>query len=382
MTSVIIPITDLKKQYESIRNEIDSAISRVIHSSQFILGPEVELFEGELAHYCGTHFAIGVASGTDALLLALIGCGIKPGDEVITTPFSFTASAEAIIHCGARPVFVDIDPGTYNINVSQIEAKITSHTKAILPVHLYGQSADMDPIIDIANRHGLRVVEDCAQALGTTYQGRKAGSIGDAGCLSFFPSKNLGAYGDGGAVITNDAEIAHTIDLLRKHGAEKRYQHKIIGFNSRLDSIQAAILRVKLRRLDTWLKSRREIASLYNRLLSKIDGLAIPFVADYGTHSFNYYTLRLSHDHLQREKLRKHLEANGIQTAVYYPLSLHLQEAYRYLGYKHGDLPASELAQKQVLSLPIYPELEAEKVKIIAQAVSDSINKMQSVSTK
>jgi dTDP-4-amino-4,6-dideoxygalactose transaminase len=365
-----IPLTDLKAQYRSIRKEIDAAIQRVVRGGRFILGPEVKAFEEEMAAYCGTRFAIGVASGTDALHLALLACGIKPGGEVITTPFTFIATAEAITRCNATPVFVDIDPKTYNLNPEQIEDKITPSTKALIPVHIYGQPANMAPILGVGKRHNLKIIEDCAQALGAEYQGEKTGSIGDTGCLSFFPAKSLGAYGDGGMVVTNDPGIAEIVDILRKHGSKTSYYHLLPGFNSRLDAMQAAILRVKLKHLDEWNALRRRLASLYTRLLSQINGIEPPYIEDHSKPSGNYYTIRLKDPRLNRDELRKHLDAKGIQTAVYYPLSLHLQEAYKSLGYKPGDFPQSEQAQEQVLSLPMYPELSREQVEEVAAAIS------------
>lgn len=364
-----IPLTDLKAQYSSIKEEIDTAISRVIKQGQFILGPEVEALEEEVASYCGTKFAIGVASGTDALHLALLGCGVRPGDEVITTPFTFIATAEAITQCGAIPVFADIDPRTYNIDPAQIEPKISPKTRAIILVHLYGQPADMEPILQIGKKHNLKVVEDCAQALGAEYKGKKVGSLADAGCLSFFPAKNLGAYGDGGMVVTNDRQIAEVVGMLRKHGSKVAYYHLLPGFNSRLDALQAAILRVKLKHLDNWNRLRREKAALYTQLLSQIDGIEPPYIERHSISSANYYTIRLKNSHIKRNELRKYLESKGTSTAVYYPLSLHLQEVYKPLGYKPGDFPDSEQAQEQVLSLPMYPELSQEQIEEVVSEV-------------
>lgn len=367
---MVIPLTDLKAQYRSIKEEVDAAIQRVVQQGQFILGPEVRAFEEEMAAYCGTRFAVGVASGTDALHLALLASGTKPGNEVITTPFTFIATAEAITQCNATPVFADIDPRTYNLNPEQIEDKITPRTRAIIPVHLYGQPANMEPILGISKKHNLTIIEDCAQALGAEYRGKKVGSIGDAGCLSFFPAKNLGAYGDGGMVVTNDTKIAEVVDILRKHGARTSYYHLLPGFNSRLDTIQAAILRVKLKHLDEWNELRRSRANLYDQLLSQIDGIEPPCVGEHSRPSVNYYTIRLKDSRLNRDELRKHLETKGIQTAVYYPLSLHLQEVYESLGYKPGDFPQSELAQEQVLSLPMYPELSQRQIEEVVSAIS------------
>lgn len=366
-----IPLVDLKAQLNPIRDEIEVAIQRVLQQGQFILGPDVGILEQEVAAYCGTRFAVGVASGTDALHLSLLACGIKPGDEVITTPFTFIATVEVITHCGATPVFVDIDPGNYNIDPGKIEAKITPVTRAILPVHLYGQAADMGPILELARKYNLKVIEDCAQALGTEYQGRRVGSIGNAGCLSFFPTKNLGAYGDGGMVVTNELEIAETIRILRAHGVHKSYDYLRPGFNSRLDTLQAAVLRVKLRQLDRWITLRREKAALYSQLLSGLDGIEPPLAGAFGNHSFNYYTIRLKKAALNRNKLRKHLELRGIQAMVYYPLSLHLQEAFSHLGYQPGDFPESEQAQEQVLSLPVYPELSEGQIREVVAGIRE-----------
>jgi dTDP-4-amino-4,6-dideoxygalactose transaminase len=391
-----IPLVDLKAQYDSIKDELDTVIHRVVQSGQFILGPEVKAFEEEMAAYCGTKYAVGVASGTDALHLALLACGIKNGNEVITTPFTFIATAESIAKCGATPVFVDIDPKTYNIDPEKIEQylqskQITGHqspgsplperertkvrVKAILPVHLYGQPADMEHILNVARKHNLKVIEDCAQALGAEYKGKKVGSLGDAGCLSFFPSKVLGAYGDGGMVITNDPEIAETVRILRVHGSKTTYQHFMHGFNSRLDALQAAILRVKLRHLDRWNELRRSKAALYTGLLSRVDSIEPPYFEKNCQSSCNYYTIRLKDARLNRDGLRKHLESKGIQTMVYYPLSLHLQDVYKYLGYSPGEFPESERAQEEVLTLPIYPELRDEQIEEVASEIKKFVEK-------
>jgi dTDP-4-amino-4,6-dideoxygalactose transaminase len=393
MSSVTgIPLVDLKAQYNSIKDEIDKPIQEVIQSGQFILGPEVEALEEEIAAYLGVKYAVGVASGTEALQLALLACDIKPGDEVITTPFTFIATAEAITQCGATPVFVDIDPKTYNIDPRKlaellstksplprrerikVRVNSTNRLKAILPVHLYGQPADMDPILELAKKYNLTVVEDCAQALGAEYKGKKAGSIGNAGCLSFFPSKVLGAYGDGGMVVTNSLEIAEKVKMLRNHGCKEKYYHLIPGFNSRLDSLQAAILRVKLRHLDEWIEMRCRKAFLYSELLKSIAEIEPPYVAPSSYHIFNYYTIRLNNSKLNRNKLREYFSSQDIATAVYYPLSLHLQEVYKPLGYKLGDFPESERAQEEVLSLPLYPELGEEQVERIVTKVRNFSN--------
>jgi dTDP-4-amino-4,6-dideoxygalactose transaminase len=384
------PLVDLKAQYDTIKEEIDAAIHRVVRSGQFILGSEVKAFEDEMAAYCGTRYAVGVASGTDALHLALLACGIKAGDEVITTPFTFIATAESIAKCGAKPVFVDIDPKTYNIDPEKIEqylqsSQITSpqspdsplperertklRVKAILPVHLYGQPAAMERILELARKHNLKVIEDCAQALGAEYKGKKVGSLGDAGCLSFFPSKVLGAYGDGGMVVTSNPEIAETVRILRVHGSNTTYQHVMHGFNSRLDALQAAILRVKLEHLDRWNELRRSKAALYTRLLRRVDGIEPPYFEENCKSSCNYYTVRIKHSRLGRDGLRKHLESKGIQTMVYYPLSLHLQEVYKYLKHKSGDFRQSEQVQGQVLTLPMYPELSEEQIEEVVEEI-------------
>jgi len=382
-----IPMADLRAQYLAIKDEIDAAVKRVIENSQFILGPEVEAFEKEMAVYCGTSFAVGVASGTEALQLALLACGIGPGDEVITTPFTFIATAEAITRCGAVPVFVDIDPVTCNIDPKLIEAGITSQTRCILPVHLYGHPADMDPLMELAKKHNLKVIEDCAQALGAKYTSHQSsptthviaseakqsnvGSIGDAGCLSFFPSKVLGAYGDGGMVVTDNAQVADKLKMLRNHGAKQKYYHLVPGFNSRLDGLQAAILRVKLKYLDGWINARREIAALYAKYLGNIDGVAVPQESTGCYHCYNYYTIRLADGRLNREALQKHLTSRGISSMVYYPVSLHLQAVYAALGGKKSDFPVSERAQDEVLSLPIYPEMIEKQVEEVAAAVKE-----------
>lgn len=393
-----IPMADLKAQYLSIRDEIDAAVQRVIENSQFILGPEVDAFEKEMAVYCGVGHAVGVASGTEALQLALLACGIGPGDEVITTPFTFIATAEAITQVGAIPVFVDIDPVTYNIDPDLIEAKITPRTKCILPVHLYGEPAGMDAIMASSQKHNLKVIEDCAQALGAKYtspavgahlqvrpqppviashevarqsnpHSAKVGSLGHAGCLSFFPSKTLGAYGDGGMVVTNDPQTAENLKMLRNHGAKQKYYHLVPGFNSRLDGLQAAILRVKLRYLDKWIEQRRRVAGLYAKHLGKIPHIALPHQSEGNYHCFNYYTIRLTDPKINREALQKGLNAKGIGSMIYYPVSLHLQAVYASQGGKKGDFPHSERAQEEVLSLPIYPEMTEEQVAEVATAI-------------
>jgi dTDP-4-amino-4,6-dideoxygalactose transaminase len=364
-----VPLLDLKAQYQSIKPEIDAAIAEVLSSQHFILGPEVKALEEEIARYCETKFAVGVASGTDAILLALAACGIKEGDEVITTPFTFVATADTITLLKAVPVFVDIDPATFNIDPALIEAKITSRTKAIMPVHLYGQAADMDPINEIARQRNLVVIEDNAQAIGATYRGKKTGSIGDVGCLSFFPSKNLGGYGDGGMVVTSDEKMAERIRVLRGHGAKKKYFSEEQGYNSRLDAIQAAILRVKLTHLDQWVAGRRANARRYTALLADVKGVTPPPEADYGTHAYHQYTIRVA----QRDAVQGFLKEQGIGTMIYYPTPLHLQPMFAICGYKARDLPHSESAAREVLSLPMYPELTEEQIHHVVQALSSAL---------
>ena len=356
----MIPILDLKAQYASIEKEIDKAIKRVLQSGQFILGPEVEALEKEVATVCGCKYGIGVASGTDALRLTLAALEIGPGDEVITTPFTFIATASCILHCGAKPVFVDIDPRTFNIDPDKIEKAITKKTKAIIPVHLYGQPAEMDKIMAIARTYNLYVIEDAAQAIGAKYKGKPVGQFGIAGCLSFFPTKNLGAYGDGGMVVTNDADLAERIDILRKHGSKKKYHAELLGFNSRLDEIQAAILRVKLRYLDKWTEARRQIACRYNEGLKNLP-IITPFESQGVYHIYHQYTIRSK----ERDKLISFLKESGITTLVYYPVPIHLQKLFSFLGYREGDFIEAENASDEVLSLPMYPELSVEQQDII-----------------
>jgi dTDP-4-amino-4,6-dideoxygalactose transaminase len=357
----MIPILDLKPQYESIKDEIDAAIAGVLESGQFILGPAVRDLEQKVAAYCGCKYGVGVASGTDALRLTLTALGIGPGDEVITTPFTFIATANTISHCGARPVFVDIDPRTYNIDPPAIEAAITERTKAIVAVHLYGQPADMDPIMELAGAHGLYVIEDAAQAIGARYKGWRVGSIGHVGCLSFYPTKNLGAYGDGGMVVTNDAALAEKVDVLRRQGSKKKYQAEVLGFNSRLDTLQAAILGVKLKYLDGWNEARRRVAQRYNDLLAGLP-VTSPYESPDAYHVYHQYTIRAP----QRDALAAYLKERGVGTMIYYPVPLHRQELYASLGYSEGSLPVSEVASREVLSLPMYPELtEAQQTSIV-----------------
>jgi dTDP-4-amino-4,6-dideoxygalactose transaminase len=371
---MMIPILDLKAQYESIKDEIDAAIAEVLESTQFILGPAVRELEQRVATYCGCEYGVGVASGTDALRLTLMALGTGPGpfgtaqdkDEVITTPFTFIATANTISHCGARPVFVDIDPRTYNIDPPAIKVAITERTKAIVPVHLYGQPADMNPIMELAGAHGLYVIEDTAQAIGARYKGQRVGSIGHVGCLSFYPTKNLGAYGDGGMVVTNDAALAEKVDILRRQGGKKKYHAEVLGFNSRLDTVQAAILGVKFKYLDEWNEARRQVAQRYNELLTGLP-VTTPYESPDVYHVYHQYTIQAE----QRDDLAAYLKERGIGTMIYYPVPLHIQRLYASLGYGEGSLPESEAASREVLSLPMYPELTEAQQVAVARAMRE-----------
>ena len=362
----MIPFVDLKAQYDSIKDEIDNTIQNVINNTSFIMGEELKKFEEEFAWFCDVKYAIGVANGSDALILALRACGIGKGDEVITVPHTFISTAEAISNVGGKVVFVDIEPKTYTIDVSEIEEKINKKTKAIIPVHLYGQPADMDPIMELARKYNLKVIEDAAQAHGAEYKGEKVGSIGDVGCFSFYPGKNLGAYGDAGMVITNNERIAEKIKLLRNHGRiSKKYEHDIEGYSSRLDNLQAAILRVKLRHLNKWNDMRRKNAKRYNKLLSEMDDIIVPYEADYSKHVYHLYVIRAE----GRDKLRGELKSKGIATGIHYPIPLHLQPAYIYLGHKRGDFPVTEKASQEILSLPMFAELSEDQIVEIVKLI-------------
>jgi len=372
----VILLTDLKIQYQAIKKEIDKAVDDVFNNGGFILGKAVGLLEEEMTMYYGVKYGIGVNSGSDALILSLLACGVKDDDEVITTPFTFVATAEAILRIGAKPVFVDIDEQTFNIDPNKLETKITDKTTAIIVVHLYGQSCDMDRIIQIAKKYNLKVIEDCAQAFGTEYRNnhrsKKVGSIGDAACLSFFPSKILGGCGDAGMVITNNFNIAQKIYILRNHGCKTKYHQQLCGFNSRLDTIQAAILRVKLRYIKDWIAQRQHNAAFYTELLSQLkEKLLTPYIPPYSYHVFNYYTIRVKGGKKVRDALRLYLEKNNIGCDVYYPLSLHLQQAYKYLGYKKGNLRVSERLQNEVLSLPMFPELKEKEILYVVKKIKE-----------
>jgi len=361
-----IPLVDLKAQYHSIKAEIDAATARIFENSSFILGAEVEAFERDFAHYCGVKHAIGVSSGTDALQLALLGYGIGEGDEVITTSFTFIATAAAISHVGAKPVLVDIDPRTYNIDPAKIEAAITPRTKAILPVHLYGQPAQMTPILEIAGRYGLRVIEDACQAHGATYFGRKTGGLGDVACFSFYPSKNLGGAGDGGMLTTNDDAFAEWARKVRDHGRTGKYVHGLIGFTYRLDALQAAILRIKLAHLDAWNEARRRHAATYNELLAST-GVVLPQEAEGCRSVYHVYVIRTP----QRDELLAHLQRRGIGASVHYTLPIHLQPAYAALGLPKGAFPVAEACAESVISLPMYAELTRDQIEEVVEAIKE-----------
>lgn len=363
-----IPFLDLKAQYRSIKPEIDAAVLRVLEEGQFALGPAVSRFEQAFATYCGTREAVGVNSGTSALHLALLAAGVQRGDEVITVPFTFVATVAAIEYAGARPVFVDVEDEYYTLDPSRLEAAVTPRTKAIVPVHLYGQPADMDPILEIAARRGVTVIEDACQAHGAEYRGRRCGSLGTLGCFSFYPTKNLGAYGEGGAVVTNDPARASRIRLLRSWGEETRYTHAARGFNYRMDGIQGAVLDVKLRHLDAWTEARRAHAASYARCL-RDTAASVPRVRGRVRHVFHAYVVRVP----QRDAVRARLSEAGVQTAVHYPIPLHLQPAYRDLGYAPGDCPVAERLGGEVLSLPMFPELTERQIEIVAGIIRAAV---------
>jgi len=362
-------MVDLKIQYEAIQDEINKAVLGVLQSTHFILGPHNKALEEEVAAYHRVKHAVAVASGTDALHLALLAAGIKRGDEVITSPFTFIATAEAISYVGAIPVFVDIEPDTFNMDVTKIEAKITKKTKAIIPVHLYGHPVDMDGLMQIAKKHNLRVVEDCAQSFGAEFKNKKTGAFGDIGCFSFFPSKNLGCYGDGGMVVTDDSKLAEHMLSLRNHGSRVRYYHDEIGYNSRLDEIQAAILRIKFKHIDEYNAKRNANAALYAKYLS-VPGIQTPREENGSKHVFHQYTIRVKN----RDAVKKKLDDGNVTSSmIYYPVPLHLQTAYKDLGMKQGSLPMAEQAALEVLSLPMYPELTEEQIKQAAEAVKKAL---------
>lgn len=363
-----IPLVDLKAQYQSIKADIDAAVARVFENASYILGAEVETFERHFAHYCDTQHAIGVSSGTAALQLSLLACDIGKGDEVITTPFTFIATAAAISHVGAKPVFVDVDPRTYNIDPAKIEVAITLRTKAIMPVHLYGQPAEMDPIIEIARRHNLCIIEDACQAVGATYHGRKAGSLGDLACFSFYPPKNLGAAGDGGMVVTNDDELTDRIRKMRDHGRTSHYAHGLVGFTYRLDALQAAVLDVKLEHLDEWNEARRRHARTYDELLASTD-LVLPYEAEGCRAVYHIYAVRTP----RRDDVLAQLRAAGIGASIHYPLPVHRQPAYAHLGLGEGSYPIAETSMRSVLSLPIYPEITQQQIEQVVGTLAECV---------
>jgi len=362
-----IPFLDLKAHHQSIRSELDSAIRDVIDSGAFAGGPFVEQFERDFAQFCGAPYAVGVGNGTDALWFALLGLGIGSGDEVITVPMTFIATAEAISFCGATPVFVDIEPETYTMDPARLERAITPRTKAIIPVHLYGQTADMDPILEIAKRHQLHVIEDACQAHGAEYKGKKAGSIGIAGCFSFYPGKNLGAFGEAGAVVTSDERLKSAMQMLRDHGQERKYHHAVVGWNGRMDGIQGAVLQVKLKRLAATNHARRRHARLYNELLTSFHKVTTPTEAKDRTHVYHVYAVRMS----DRDRVMKSLSDHGVGCGVHYPIPIHLQPAYESLGYKAGDFPVTEKCAQEFLSLPMFPEMTDVQVKHVVKALSE-----------
>lgn len=379
-----VPFFDAKRQFEQLRPQLLEAAERVLASGRYILGEEVQRFEEEVAEYLGAKYAIGVASGTDALWLSLKALDVGPGDYVLTTPFTFFATASAILNTGALPVFADIDPETYNLAPEKVEEALAGknpvwqrlgiepeRVKVLLPVHLYGLPADMEALMDLAGRYGLGVVEDTAQALGATYQGKKVGTIGDLGAFSFFPTKNLGAFGDGGLVATNDEELARKVRMLRAHGSRQKYYHEMIGTNSRLDALQAALLRVKLGYLDRWIARRREIARRYTEAFGSVKGLVVPVEPEECVHTYHQYTVRVLGG--RRDDLRVGLQERGVGTMVYYPTPVHLQPALGKLGYREGDFPEAERASGEVLSLPVFPELTGEEVEVVIKEGQDAV---------
>jgi len=365
-----VPFVDLQAQYRSIKAEVDAAIQRVLDTSAFILGREVEAFERAFAEYVGAGECVGVSNGTAAIQLALQACGVGPGDEVIVPANTFFATAEAVSTAGATPVFVDCDPVTYNLDPNKIEEVITERTRAVIPVHLYGQPADLDAVFEAAERHNLLVFEDAAQAHGARYKGGRVGARGVAGCFSFYPGKNLGAYGEGGAVVTNDPEVARRLRMLRDHGSEQKYRHELVGYNFRLEGIQGAVLNVKLKHLDDWNALRRQHAARYRELLAPLadsGALALPFEADYAEHVYHLFVIQTE----ERDSLQRYLSAAGVQTGIHYPVPVHLQPAYAALSHREGDFPNAEAQAQRVLSLPMFAELNGHQLKYVADALAD-----------
>ncbi len=370
----MIPIVDLKAQYQSIKGEVDAAVAKVLESGRYILGEEVDSFEREFARFCGSSQAVAVNSGTSALHLSLLAAGIGPGDEVVTVSFTFIATAAAIRYTGAVPVFVDIEPKSFTMDVTKLEEVITPKTKAILPVHLYGQAADMDPILEIARQHGLTVIEDAAQAHGAEYKGRRVGGLGDLGCFSFYPSKNLGAYGEGGIVVTGNTKYVDVLRMLRDWGQGQKYVHELKGFNCRMDGIQGAILGVKLRHLEEWTESRRTHARRYDELLADTP-VTVPVEMPSNRHVYHVYAIRTPH----RDALHEALSAKKIQTGIHYPIPIHMQPAHADLGYTRGDFPVSEQAAIEVLSLPLFPEMPESAPGKVTEALVGALVKLSSV---
>lgn len=367
--AVQIPLVDLQIQYEAIKHEVMAAFEEVLEGMQLFLGPQLHAFEEEFAAYCSSRYGVGVASGTDALALALRACGIGPGDEVITVANTFIATVEAIALVGATPVFVDVDPVTYTMDWQQLEAVLTPRTRALLPVHLYGHPAEMQPLLDFARAHGLQLIEDASQAHGTTYQGQRVGSFGDIGCFSLYYSKSLGAYGEAGICVTDNEELAERLRMLRDHGSRIRYQHELLGVNGRLDELQAAVLRVKLRYLDRWNAARREHAQFYTQQLRILD-VGVPLVAPWATHTYCYYVVQVP----RRDQLRHVLEQEGIATGIHYPIPVHLQPACAHYGYARGSLPVTEALAGRIVSLPLYPELTAQQRQAVVDACTKALS--------
>ncbi len=365
----MIPFVDLKAQYRSIKNEIDEAIQETLENAWFVLGPRTADFERLFAAYTGTRYAIGVSSGTSALLLALLTAGIGPGDEVITTPFTFIATVASIMYVGAKPILVDIDPVTYNINPAGIEEALTPRTKAIMPVHLYGQCADMDPILNIASRNKLLVIEDAAQAHGAEYKDRRAGSMGDIACFSFYPGKNLGAYGEGGAVVTSNPTYTRKVMMLRDWGMGRKNRYDLIGFNARMHGIQGAILKVKMKYIEGWTEARRRNAERYNQLLKEVEGVTTPTEAKYARHVYHVYVIRIKN----RDQVHKKLVESGIGAGVHYPIPVHMQKGYAMLGYEAGRFPVAEEVSGEVISLPVYPELNESQIEEVVSVLKSSL---------
>lgn len=366
-----VPFLDLKMQYQSIKESVDTAIKKVIDNCSFAGGPFVEDFEDHFAEFCNTKRAVGVGSGTEAIWMALLALDIGPGDEIITVPNTFIATAEAISFCGATPVFVDIDEKTYNMNIFQVERAITEKTKGIIPVHLFGQMVDMEPLMEIAKKYGLFVIEDACQAHGSEYRGKKSGSIGDIGCFSFYPGKNLGAYGDAGALVTNNDDIAEKIKIFRDHGQTEKYKHKIIGWNGRMDGIQSAILSVKLKHLDRWNDARREIAFRYKSMLKNIKEVILPYEDKQAKHVYHIFAIRTK----ERDQLMKNLRELGIQTGIHYPVPIHLQPAYRNQGKIYSSFPIAEKCAKEFISLPMFPEMNENQIEYVTSQIKREIDK-------